>query len=79
MVCFREFPVAKKFMDKTGMGLSRILVENFLSHSSGNFRLKSLQCFINFGYRKMLGIKGLGGGFRFFSRSYLVTVYQNSS
>ena len=29
MQCFREFPVAKKFMDKRGRGVSRFSVEKF--------------------------------------------------
>ena len=35
-------------------GVSRLSVENFLSHSAENFRRGTLQCFINFGYRKIL-------------------------
>ena len=34
VLCFRKFPVAKKFMDKGG-GVSRFSVENFLFHSFG--------------------------------------------
>ena len=34
-MCFRIYPVAKKFMDKTGReGVSRFFVEVFLSHSA---------------------------------------------
>ena len=37
--CFRKIPVAKKFMDKRGAGgVSRLSIENFLSHSAKNFR-----------------------------------------
>ena len=38
--CFRKFSVAKKFMDKRGGGgvVSRLSIENFLSHSAENFR-----------------------------------------
>ena len=64
MVCFRDLPVAKKFMSKTGLGVSSFSVEIFLSHSSESFRRGILQWFINFGYRRMLGIKGGGGGLR---------------
>ena len=46
MQCFREFPVAKKFMDKWGRGVSRFSVEIFFVS----------QC------RKTLWIKGGGGG-----------------
>ena len=38
MLCFRKFPVAKKFMDKTGGGVSRASVENFLSQSTEKLR-----------------------------------------
>ena len=38
MLCFRKFPVGKKFMDERGGGESRFSVENFLSHSAENFR-----------------------------------------
>ena len=37
MLCFRKFPVAKKFMDKRGGGVSTSSIENFLSHSDENF------------------------------------------
>ena len=37
MLCFRKFPVAKKFIDKTG-GVSRASVEKFLSHSAEKLR-----------------------------------------
>ena len=36
VLCFRKFPVAKKFMDKKE-GVSRFSVENFLSHSAEKF------------------------------------------
>ena len=38
MLCFRKILVAKKFMDKKGGGVSKISVENFLSHSAEKFR-----------------------------------------
>ena len=41
MLCFRKFPVAKKFMDKRGGGVSRFPVEKVLSHSAENFRRES--------------------------------------
>ena len=34
MLCFRKSLVAKKFMDKRAVGVSRFSVKNFLSHSS---------------------------------------------
>ena len=52
MLCFRKFPVAKKFMDKRG-GDSRFSVENVLSHSAEKFhRGTLLRCF-----RKFLVVK----------------------
>ena len=40
VLCFRKFPVAKKFMDQRGGGerVSRFAVGKFLSHSAENFR-----------------------------------------
>ena len=40
MLCFRKLLVAKKFMDDKGGGggVSKISVENFLSHSAEKFR-----------------------------------------
>ena len=34
---FRKFPVAEKYMDKMGGGVSRFCVEDFLSHSAEKF------------------------------------------
>ena len=42
VLCFRKFPVAKKFMDKRGVGVSRFSVEKFLSHSSEKTRRGTL-------------------------------------
>ena len=44
-------------MDKRG-GVSRLLVENFLSRSAENFRKGNPLVFIKFGYRKSLKIRG---------------------
>ena len=41
-----------------GVGVSRSSVENFLPHSAENFCRGTLQCFINFGYRKTLCLWG---------------------
>ena len=43
MLCFRNIPEAKEFMDKRGEGggeegVSRFSVKNFLSHTAENFR-----------------------------------------
>ena len=40
MLCFSNYPVAKEFMAKRGAGtavVSRISIENFLTHMSKNF------------------------------------------
>ena len=37
VLCFRKFPVAKKFVDKKG-GVSRFCVDSFLSHSAEKSR-----------------------------------------
>ena len=51
VLCFRKFPVAKKFMDKKE-GVSRFSVENFLSHCTEIFHRRTLWCF-----RKILLLK----------------------
>ncbi len=38
VLCFRKFPVAKKFMDKRGGGVSSFSVGNVLSRSAEKFR-----------------------------------------
>ncbi len=60
VLCFRNFPVAKKFMDK-GVGVLRSSVEKIFSHSAEKFLRGIFYCFINFRYGKMLGIKERGG------------------
>ena len=73
MLCSRKFLVAKKFMGGGWCGLSQFSVENFLSHSAENFRRRPLYFFINFGYRKMLGIReGVTHVFR--SKIFCLTV-----
>ena len=42
MLCFRNFQVAKKFMDKNGGGVPRASVEKFLSHSAEKLRREIL-------------------------------------
>ena len=68
MMCFRKILLAKKFMDKTGGG--RFSLKNVLPHSSEKNRRAILQCFINFGYRKKLGISR-GGVSRVSVKSFL--------
>ena len=48
MLCFKKFPVAKKFMDKRGEGgVSRYSVENFLSHSAEKFGRVTFLCCVS--------------------------------
>ena len=80
MMCFKKFFAAKKFMDKTGVRVSRFSVENTLSHSSEKFRRRILQCLISFGYRETLGLRGgVGGGLRFSVEVVFVSEYRNIS
>ena len=53
MLCFREFPVAKKFLDKNkkmGGGISNFSVEYFLSQSAETFRRGIFKSVFIFGY-----------------------------
>ena len=52
MLCFRKFPVAKKFIDKRGGGSIKISFENFLSHSSEEFRRGTLLCCVSENFRQ---------------------------
>ena len=45
MLCFRNIPAAKKFMDKKGV--SRFSVESFLSDSAEKFRRGTLMCCVS--------------------------------
>ena len=45
-------------MDEQG-GVLRFSVENFLSHSAEKFRMCTVYCVLNFGYRKNLCFRGL--------------------
>ena len=56
VLCFRNFPVAKNFMDKRGV-VSRFSVEIFCL-TVEIFRRGILYCCINFGYRKNLEKRG---------------------
>ena len=76
--CFRNIPVAKKFIDKRveggGWGISRLYIEIFLPHSAKKFRRGILYCCNNFGYRKILDKRG-GGSIKFFrGKIFCITV-----
>ena len=75
MLCFGKFPVANKFMDKKGGGVSKFSVENFLSHSAEKVRRGTLQCVTKFRYRKILFFRGLGHDF--LSNFFCLTVPKN--
>ena len=50
MLCFRNFPLAKKFLDKRwGGGDQYFSVGNLLSYSAETSRSGILCCFFNFG------------------------------
>ena len=51
VLCFRKFPVAKKFMDRREGKKSRSSLEDFLSHSAEKIRRGTLQVVTCFGYR----------------------------
>ncbi len=59
MLCFREIPVVKKFMDKKEGEVSRFSVSNFLPHSAEKSRRGTLYGVTNFGYRKFICLRGL--------------------
>ena len=65
MLFFRKLPVANKFLDKRGRGVSRFSVESFLYHNPENFGKGTLLCCVseNFRYRKRLCIRGGCHGF----------------
>ena len=58
-MCFRKFPVVKKFMDKRGEGVPRFCVENYLSHSAKKFRRGTLSCFTNFMHKKGISLNSV--------------------
>ena len=59
-----HFFVFRKSMDER-MRVSRFSVEIYLSHSAEKFCRRTLQCFINFGYRKRFCFRGLCHDSRF--------------
>ena len=57
MLCFGNFTVAKKFLVKSGGGVSIISVKSFLSHVAENFRRGTYIRLKKFSYRKPLEFK----------------------
>ena len=77
MLCFRNFLMAKKFMDKKGGGgLSKFSVENFLSQNAEKFRTGNFYLSFFFGYRKCLCFRGLCHDFL---SKFFVSQYRNLS
>ena len=71
MLCFRNFLMAKKFMDKKGGGgLSKFSVENFLSHSTETLVEEPFSAVFQktAGSEKVYGKKGEGGTIEKFRR-----------
>ena len=54
MLCLRKFLLAKKFMDRREVEVSRFYFENFLSHSAEKYCRRTLQGVTDFGSRKIL-------------------------
>ena len=76
VMCFRNFPVAKSFLDKQ-WGVSRFSVENFLSHSAENIRRGTFLCFTKFLVsNKIMDRRGEGGmeHHKFLSKYFCLTV-----
>ena len=59
MLGFRKFLIAKKCMDKKRGGSINTFLQNFLSHSDKNFRRGTPLGVTDFGYPKILCLRGL--------------------
>ena len=76
MQCFREFPVAKKFMDKRGRGVSRFSVE-FFCLSAEKFRRGTFVLLQKFPLAKKFIDKRGRGVSRFSVEFFCLTVAKN--
>ena len=77
MQCFRNFPVAKMFLDKRG-GIPRLSVENFSSHIAEKFRSATFLCSVSEIFRKRRTLWLMGGGYQDFpSKFFSLTVPKN--
>ena len=68
MLFFRKFPVAVKFMDKKRGGggrVSRFSIESFFYLTLPKTCRGTIQCVTDFGYRKILCLRGLCHDFSF--------------
>ena len=78
VLCFRKFPVGKKFVNKRGGGVSKFSVENFLSHSAGNLRRgESFSVSLIPGIEKFYASEGYVTIFDFMSKFFSLTVPKN--
>ena len=80
VLCFRKFPVAKKFMDKRRSGVSRFSVEKGFASQYRTFRRGTFLCCVseNFWYRKWLGIRE-GAVVTIFCEICFVSQYRKTS
>ena len=76
MLCFRNYPVAKKSMDNREGEVSKFSFENFLSHSAEKNRRGPFRESLIFGSRKILCFKGLCHDF---PSKIFVSQYRNIS
>ena len=78
MLCFRKFPVAKKFMDKGGGGGDTIFHPKLFVSQCRKFRRGTCLCF-----RKSLVSKNVrdkrGAGITIFRQNYFVSQYRKTS
>ena len=76
MLCFRNFLVAKKFMDKRGggrkEGVSPLPIKKFLSLSANTFAGESFQCFIFSGFNNIRDKRG-GAGITIFRQNFCLS------
>ena len=63
MLGFRKFLIAKKCVDKKRGGSINTFLRNFLSHSDKNFRRGTPLGVTDFGYPKILCLRGLSYDF----------------
>ena len=68
MLFFRKLPVAKKFLDKRGRGVSRFSVESFLYHNPENFGKGTLLCCVSEKFRQRNRLWIRKGGIKIFRR-----------
>ena len=75
MQCFREFPVAKKFMGERGRGVSRFSVEKFFVSQCRKTSQRNLSVlFQKFPVaKKFMDKRGGGGSLKMFRRKFFVS------